>query len=444
MSLTDAKLRSLKPSSKPVKVADGGGLHVVVTPGGSKLWRLAYRYDGKQKVLALGAFPDVSLAEARAARAAARKHLAAKVDPVDARKAAERQQRLEAALTFRSVADEWFKSQERRWVKTYSSRLRSRLDADLLPRLGERPIGDIEPMEVLDVIRRIEQRDAIEMAKRVMQMASAIFRYGVATSRCRRDPTADLRGALQAPGPVKHRSALSATELPEFLDRLFEYQGDDVTKLALRLTLLTFVRTSEVRFAKWSEFEDLDGPAPLWRIPAERMKMRRPHLVPLAPQAVEILREAWGWAGRSAWVFPSATRTGVISENTLIYSLYRLGYHGRATVHGFRSTASTILNEHQFNRDWIELQLAHIEGGVRAIYNAAEWLPGRREMMTWWADYLDRAAAGYSRPTAAPITAAADRAWPRPAAGGLTPHRSGQSPRFLGPGGARRRGGGRA
>jgi integrase len=444
MPLTDAKLRSLKPGPKATKIADGGGLHIVVTPNGSKLWRLAYRFGGKQKVLALGAFPDVSLAEARKAREAARELLAKKEDPAQARKVEERREKLEASQTFRAVADEWFAARRRRWVASYSTRLRSRLDADLLPHLGDRPINTIEPIEVLDVIRRIEQREAVEMAKRVMQMASAIFRYGVATSRCARDPTADLRGALQMPGPVKHRSALSAAELPEFLELLDAYEGEDTTKLALRLILLTFVRTSEVRFAKWSEFEDLDGPEPLWRIPAERMKMRRPHLVPLAPQAVEVLRELRRWAGQSAWLLPAPTRSGVLSENTLIYSLYRLGYHGRATVHGFRSTASTILNEHQFNRDWIELQLAHVEGSVRAIYNAAEWLPGRRDMMCWWADYLDAAAAGSAAPIAAPVNAPTGRDRPAPGGGDWRAPRSVWTPTPPGRGGARRRGGGRA
>jgi integrase len=390
MSLSDAKIRTLKAAAKPYKVSDSGGLHLLVGTSGTRLWRLSYRFLGKQKTIALGAYPVVSLAAARTARDDARRELIAGIDPAEARKAEDRRRRLTAGHTFAKVANEWFASRERRWVESYAVRLRSRLNADLLPALGHRPLAEIEPIEVLDVIRRIERRDAIEMAKRVMQMASAIFRYGVATSRCQRDPTADLRGALQAPGPVKHRSALSAAELPGFLARLEDYQGEDITRLAIKLALLTFVRTSEIRFAKWSEFEDLDGAEPLWRISAERMKMRRPHLVPLAPQAVALLKEIRRYSGKSPLLFPAATRTGVISENTMIFGLYRMGYIGRATVHGFRSTDSTILNEHQFNRDWIEMQLAHADGSVRAVYNAAEWLPGRRQMMCWWADYLDR------------------------------------------------------
>jgi integrase len=387
--LSDVKLRALKPAEKPYKISDSAGLHVLVTPGGSKLWRLAYRFQGKQKVLALGAYPDVLLGAARRASDDARELLESGVDPAEARKAEKRKARIAAGHTFRAVAEEWFETQKGRWVKSYADRLRARLDEDLLPYLGDRPIASIEPIEVLDVIRRIERRDAIEMARRIMQMASAIFRYGVATSRCVRDPTADLRGALKPAPPPKHRAALRRNDLPDFLRGLEAYDGDVTTKLALKLVLYTFVRTAEIRFARWSEFEDLDGPEPLWRIPAERMKMRRAHLVPLAPQVVEVLRELRRLGGDSPLLFPARTRSGVISENTMIYALYRLGYRSRVTVHGFRSTASTILNEAHFNRDWIEMQLAHADGGVRAIYNAAEWLPGRREMMGWWADQLD-------------------------------------------------------
>lgn len=393
MPLTDAKLRTLKPTDRPQKIADAGGLHILITPKGSRLWRFSYRYAGRQKLMALGSYPLVSLAEAREARDEAKRLLIKGDDPSEARKTEARRRRLAAENSFAEVAADWFARKQRRWAASYSSRLKARLDTDLLPRLGHRPIAEIEPPEVLDAVRRIEGRDAIEMAKRVMQMAGAIFRYGVATGRCMRDPTQDLRGALQEAGPAKHRSALAAAELPKFLRRLEAYDGDPTTRLALELIILTFVRTAEARFAQWSEFENLDGPEPLWRIPAERMKMRRPHLVPLSPQAVAVLRELSRYRGRSNYILAAATRTKVISENTLIYALYRMGYHGRATVHGFRSTASTILNEQEFNRDWIEMQLAHADGSVRGVYNAAQWLAGRRRMMTWWADYLEEVRA---------------------------------------------------
>jgi len=393
MSLSDVKVRALKPESAAYKVSDGEGLHVMVSPNGSKLWRLSYRFSGKQKTLALGRYPTISLLQARRARDTAKALLARGVDPSADRKAERRKKSIAAANTFEAVANEWFEANQDRWVESYSSRLRSRMDDDLLPDLGKRPIAEIEPLEVLDVIRKIERRDAIEMAKRVMQMASAIFRYGVATARCSRDPTTDLKGALKPPRPPKRRTALPAAELAEFMTKLAAYDGDRVTQLAMKLVVLTFVRTAELRFASWTEFEDLDGRAPLWRIPADRMKMRRPHLVPLAPQAVAVLTELRGLTGKSKYLFPSPTRSNVMSENTLIFALYRMGYHGRATVHGFRATASTVLNEHGFNRDWVEMQLAHFDGSVRGVYNAAEWLPGRRKMMGWWADYLDGRAA---------------------------------------------------
>lgn len=390
MPLTDVKLRSLKAESKPRKVSDFEGLFLLVQPNGSRLWRLAYRFGGKQKVLALGSYPQMSLRDARKAKDDARDLLAAGRDPAHVRKVEKLQAQLVARNTFEEVANEWFAARRAQWVESYSDRLRSRLDADLLPHLGKRPIALIEPVELLACVRQIEARDAPEMARRVLQMASAIFQYGVATGRCPRDPAADLRGALAAPNPVKRRAALKPAELPQFMRQLAAYNGDKQTRLALLLVIHTFVRTAEVRFARWDEFEDLEGEKPLWRIPAERMKMRRDHLVPLPPQVVQILKEVRPLAGDSEFLFPASTRSSVISENTMIYALYRMGYHGRATVHGFRSTASTILNEREFNRDWIEMQLAHSAADVRSVYNAAEWIGGRREMMNWWSSYLEQ------------------------------------------------------
>jgi integrase len=244
-------------------------------------------------------------------------------------------------------------------------------------------------LEVLHTIRKIENRGAIESAKRILHMASSVFRYGVATNRCYRDPTVDIRGALRPPRPAKSRKSLPSSELPKFMAKLDTYPGDQLTGLALKLIVLTFVRTGELRFAKWCEFENLGGNGPLWRIPKERMKLRRPHLVPIAPQTLALLDDLQKITGKCEYLFPAATRSGVISENTLLYALYRMGYHNRATVHGFRTTASTILNEAQFNRDWIELQLAHCDNSIRGVYNGAEWLPGRRRMMAWWANYLN-------------------------------------------------------
>jgi len=389
MPLSDTQLRSLKPESKPRKLSDFEGLFLLVNPSGSRLWRFSYRFGGKQKLLALGAYPAVSLREARRAKDDARELLAKGMDPAHERKVAKARKRMAAANTFEAVANEWFDARRDGWVPSYSDRLKARLDADLIPYLGRRPIAEIEPVELLSTIRSIEGRGAPEMARRVLQMASAIFRYGVALGVCPRDPAADLRGALKSAPPAKRRSAILPKDLPQFMQDLAVYNGAAQTKLALELLIHTFVRTSEVRFARWSEFEDLEGEGALWRIPAARMKMRRDHLVPLTPQVIKILAEIREASGRSELLFPAPTRSGVISENTMIYAIYRMGYHGRATVHGFRSTASTVLNEQEFNRDWIELQLAHAEGDIRSVYNAAEWLSGRRTMMRWWSDHLD-------------------------------------------------------
>lgn len=290
--------------------------------------------------------------------------------------------------TLVDVAHEWFQNNVATWAPSYRGRLKSRLETYLLEPLGNRPISRISPPEMLEIIKKIEVRDVRETARRILRIASAVFRYGIATGRCVQDPTVSLRGALKPPKSVKHRATLSARDLPRFLKALALYQGD-LTKYAMELVLLTFVRTSELRFAKWAEFEDLEGPNPVWRIPAERMKMRRAHLVPLSGQAVSVLRKIRSLDLGSAYLFPAKTKLGVISENTLLFALYRMGYRRRATVHGFRSLASTVLNEAQFNRDWIEMQLAHADNSVRGVYNAAEWLSGRREMLQWWADYVD-------------------------------------------------------
>ena len=397
MALTDAKLRSIKPQPGDFKLADGGGLHLLVKSTGGKLWRLSYRYNKKQKTLALGAYPAVTLSDARQARDLAKHELAKGLDPAEEKKARRQDKSTSAANTFEVVANEWFDLKEGGWARSYSSRLRSRLDSDLIAPFGDRPIRDIQPLEVLSALRAIEKRGAIEMAKRIKQMASAIFCYAVATERCDSDPTASLKGVLRPPNPPKHRAALSASELPEFMLALEGYDGDEITKLALKLVVFTLVRTTEIRFGQWKEFENIGGQEPLWRIPKERMKMRRPHIVPLSPQAVEVLLKLRKLTGKEQYIVSAPTKTGVISENTMLYAIYRMGYHSRATSHGFRTTASTILNERQFNRDWIEMQLAHFDGSVRGIYNAAEWLPGRRDMMRWWGDFVEGASAKHKK-----------------------------------------------
>lgn len=381
MPLTDAKLRSLKPREKPYKVPDGGGLYVQVTPSGGRLWRLAYRFGGKQKTLYIGPYPTVALAEARDRRHAAKRDLREGRDPglvvVHPK----------AAGSFREVAEEWIEARRETWTEKHAGRVQGHLETDVYPVIGSRQIADLGPLDVLAVGRRVEARMALDTARRVMQFCGSIFRYGVATGRCQRDPTADLKDALKAPPPNKRHSALRDDDLPDFLSKLDSYDGEPSTVLAIQFVLLTFVRTSEARFARWDEFDLSEG---VWRIPEDRMKMRRTHIVPLARQTIALLKRVRE-ISPGPRLFPSRTaKAGVISENTMIFALYRMGYHTKATIHGFRGTASTILNENGFNRDWIEMQLAHAPGGVRAHYNAAEWLPGRREMMQWWADHLDR------------------------------------------------------
>ena len=389
MPLTDTACRNAKSVSKPTKISDGAGLYLLVQPTGSKLWRMNYRYGGKQKTLALGKYPQVSLLDARNERERAKELLAAGSDPSKIRKAEKAEATLNNKNTFEFVGREWFDINRKKWTPEYADRLIRRLEADIFPNIGSRPIADIQPPELLAQIRKVESRGAVVLAKRLLQVCGQIFRYSVATGRVSSDPSRDLKGALQPPVSKRHRAALSEAELPAFLSDLESYEGEIQTKLALKLVVHTFLRTSEIRFGRWGEIEGLNTKSPLWRIPAERMKMRSEHLVPLSPQCADILSELKTLAGSSDYILPAKTKAGVISQNTLIYALYRLGYHSRATVHGFRRTASTILNERGFNRDWIERQLAHCErNDVRDAYNAAEWLADRREMMCWWSIFL--------------------------------------------------------
>jgi integrase len=386
-SLSDAKARNAKPRAKPYKLSDGEGLFLVVMPSGSKYWRLKYIFAGKEKLLALGVYPCIMLADARDRRAQARKLLAAGTDPGEAKKEAKRAVILKSENTFEVVAREWLGKREHEWAAITTEVKLGRLERYVFPKLGSRPIADITPPEVLAMLRVVEDKGALETATRAMQMCGQIFMYAIATGRAERNPVPDLRGALKAP-VVKHRSYLKENELPEYLAKLEAYVGDPQTKLALRLLILTFVRTTELRAAEWAE---IDWPKSEWRIPAERMKMRALHVVPLSKQAVAVLRELQNHSGNRSCIFPNQHNPGTfMSENTMLFALYRMGYHSRATGHGFRSTASTILNEHGFRSDVIERQLAHGERDkVRAAYNHAQYLPERREMMQWWADFLD-------------------------------------------------------
>jgi len=393
MALTAAEVQSAKAREKPYKMADSRGLYLLVQTTGGRLWRFDYRHAGKRKTLALGAFDAVKLADARDLAEDARRKLRAGTDPGVARqkKKSEAARPTAPARKFENVARRWHEARTRGWVEGYSSRVLSRLEDDIFPEFGGRDIAKIGAADVLKALRKIEERGAIETAKRVNHYVRDVFRYARGEGIAKTDPTADLHGALKTPPPKKRRAALKERDLPEFLRQLEGYDGDERTKLAIKLALLTFVRTSELRFARWAEFEGLGGDEALWRIPADRMKMRTEHLVPLTKQAAAVLERLNALQFEGPLVFAAPTKSGVFSENTLIFALYRMGYHTRATVHGFRGTASTILNEAGFNRDWIERQLAHVEGNeVRASYNSAQWLSGRRKMMIWWADHLDQ------------------------------------------------------
>ena len=402
MSLTEASCRrkaTANGKAPPFKLSDGGGLHLFVKADDARYWRLAYRLHGKQKTLALGVYPAVSLEDARAARAAAKRDLKKGIDPSTAKKERKRAARKAASNTFEGVAREWHAKWAPGRTPGYADQVLRRLEADVFPLLGRRPIAEIEPPDVLEVLQKIEGRGVGETARRIKQVVGQVFRRAIITGRAKRNPTTDLQGALDDLPAARHHKAMPLGDLPGFLRNIDAYEGEPRTRLALRLITLTFVRTTELRAARWDEFEDAagypynwdsDAPPAQWRIPAARMKRRRDHIVPLSRQAVAALRELRPLAGNSPFLFPSPSKGGIMSQNTMIFALYRMGYHGRATTHGFRGVASTALNEAGWDPDWIELQLAHVEANkVRGAYNAALYIDDRRRMMQAWADHLD-------------------------------------------------------
>ncbi len=395
MALTDKAVQAAKPRAKAVRLFDGRGLYLEVSPAGGKWWRFKYRVAGREKRLSLGVYPDVSLKAARDKRDAARRLVAAGVDPGMARKAEKLAQA--GAECFEAIAREWHAKFSPGWVASHGDRILRRLELDVFPWIGRRPIAEIKAPELLAVLRRIEGRGAQETAHRAMQNCGQVFRYAVATGRAERDPTGDLRGALPPPKEKHHASIIEPKRIGELLRAIDGYEGYFVTKSALQLAPLVFVRPGELRQAQWQEI-DLDKAE--WRIPGERMKMREQHIVPLSRQAVEILREIEPLTNRlmpsrpaaPRFVFPSArSRDRAMSNNAVLAALRRMGYAtGEMTGHGFRSMASTLLHEHGWNHQVIERQLAHAErNSVSAAYNFAEHLPERRKMMQAWADYLD-------------------------------------------------------
>lgn len=401
MPLSDTACRRAKPTDKPFKLADGGGLYLEVMPNGSKYWRQKYRFAGTEKRLALGVYPDVGLKAARKRRDAAREQIASGVDPGEVKRAAKISQA--GAESFEAIAREWLAQTDAKRAKRTNDTIRTRLEADLLPWLGKRAIADIKAPELLATLRRVESRGSVIVAKRLRQIAGQIFRYAVATGRAERDPSGDLRGALKSPPGERHHAALTTpTEVGALMRALDAYQGQFVTRCALQLAPLLFVRPGELRAAEWPEF-DLD--AAEWRIPAAKMKMRQAHIVPLSQQAVAILRELQPLTGGGIpakpdaprYVFPGARwRLRPMSNNTICACLRRIGYSGdQMTAHGFRAMARTLLAERGWKPDAIERQLAHkASGPLGAAYDRAQFLDERRRMMQAWSDYLGGLKSG--------------------------------------------------
>ena len=386
MALTDTAIRQAKPRDKQYKLSDERGLFLLVHPNGGKYWRLKYRIGGTEKTLALGVYPDIGLKKARQARDDARKLLATGDDPVAVRKA----EKQADAMTFKAVAKKWFTHWKPGVTESHAASIWQRLEMDILPVLGSVPANDLTAAQVRDCVKAIEARGALDIAKRQLQKCSQIMRYAVAHDLAERNPVADIQPSDILPARKKRNySRIDAKELPQLLRDMDAYVGSEHTRLALQLMALTFVRTSELIAAKWNEF---NFDANRWDIPAERMKVKTaPHTVPLSKQALAILEKLQAISFDREFVFPADTgKPTHMSNNTILYALYRMGYRGRMTGHGFRGVASTILHEQGWPHEHIELQLAHQERDeVSAAYNHALYLPQRAKMMQSWADYLD-------------------------------------------------------
>ena len=384
------ELACKKANAVGKKLTDGNGMYLLVHKNGSKYWRMDYRFEGKRKTLALGVWPETTLTKAREMRDQARILMQDKIDPLEQKKKLNRIRSEDHQRTFALLTEEWMKRQTLRWTEKHTSDVKRSLENHVFPDLGDRPINEIQRSEVLQVLRKLEGVNKYEATHRARQRIEAVFNFAIITGDCENNPAAGLTKALTPPTKKKMPS-LKPEELPEFLSRLEDYKGHRLTYLAMRFMLYTFVRTKELRAAEWIEF-DLKEMDPTWKIPSERMKMRREHVVPLSSQAIEVLNKVSEISGAEKLVFPGQQNpTRPMSENTMLYALYRMGYHSRATTHGFRSVASTILNESGlWNPDSIERQLAHVETNkVRSAYDRSEHLSERRKMMQWWADHLD-------------------------------------------------------
>ena len=391
MALADVEIRQAKSRAKAYKLFDGGGLFLLVHPNGGKYWQLKYRFNG-EKIYSLGPYPTVNLADARRKREEIKSLLARGEDPNQVKKREMAEKRRSASNTFEAVALEWLKWRKSTLSERYWNTVRYRLEAYVFPRLGFQPVAKLTAADFLEVFREIERSGKLDLLRKISQSCSAIMRFSVVNGGAAHDVVGDLRGMLKTP-KVTNNAWLRETELPEFFSRFARYDGSEQTKNAMEIAIRCFVRTIELRGAKWDE---VDFKSAEWLVPEARMKMDRKHLVPLSDQALHFFERQFQISGGGDFIFPNEQHPGrIMSENTLLYALYRMGYRGKATVHGFRATASTILNENEFNRDWIELQLAHWQSAssVRSAYNHAKYLAQRREMVQWYSDHLDRLRA---------------------------------------------------
>ena len=390
MMLTNTVIRAAKPKEKPYKLTDGRGLYLLVNTSGSRWWRFKYYFQGREKLLSLGVYPDISLKDARERCDDARKSVAKQIDPSAQRKA----ERASDANSFRAVAAEWLEMKSKEIVPKTLQKTRWLLDDLVLPQIGEKPIAKIVASELLTMLKRIEARGKHETCQRAKQLCGQVFRYAIITDRAERDPTQDLRGALVTPKTKHHAAITEPARIGQLLRAMNDYQGHVPTQFALKLAPLFFVRPGELRAAEWTELNLANAE---WRIPAHRMKMREEHVVPLARQAIDLLTELQAWTGKGTYLFPSPiSNKRPLSENSITAALRRMGYSGQEmTWHGFRSMASTRLNEAGWHPDLIELQLAHMErNDIRDAYNRATRLPERRKMMQAWADYLESLTVG--------------------------------------------------
>ncbi|MGC6029999.1 tyrosine-type recombinase/integrase [Enterobacter kobei] len=392
MNLTVRQIDTAKPADRDYKLTDGQGLYLLVKKSGAKYWCLKYRFSGKEKKLSIGVYPTITLAQARAHRESARKLLAEGRDPSLEKQAKKRASSTSASCTFKIVAQEWFDHKARQWTPRYLEDQIARIENNLHPVIGNRPVSDIKPMEILECLRKIETEGKLETLRKTRQLCVQIFDYAIATGRTILNPASSLNTVLLSPVRENNR-ALSESQLPEFIQSL--KHSDKLMALATYLLLLTALRSGELRLGRW---EEIDFEQALWHVPMERMKMRRPHVVPLSRQALALLRSIKESTAEfeSEYIFPGVRYPNKPRHRKCLNDfLQELGWHHLTTAHGFRHTFSTIAHDNDCNSAWIELQLAHVDkNSIRGTYNHAQYLDGRREMMQWYADHIDSLSRG--------------------------------------------------